>query len=55
MTCGTTLRITHFALELDLLAQIDQLLCPSHSLNIVIAVSDQLSVGQSEERGRALD
>lgn len=32
----------YFTLELNLLAQVDELLCPSHPLDIVIAVSDQL-------------
>ena len=35
---------TYFALKLNLLAQEDQLLRPSHPLDIVIAVSDQLCV-----------
>lgn len=38
--------LTYFALKLNLLAQVDELLCPPHSLDIVIAVSDQLSVHQ---------
>lgn len=45
---------THFALKLNLLTQVDELLCPAHSLDIVIAVSDQLKGGQGEERERAL-
>ena len=38
--------LTYFALKLNLLAQVDELLCPPHSLDVVIAVSDQLSVHQ---------
>lgn len=46
--------LTHFALKLNLLAQVDELLRPSHPLDIVIAVPDQLRVEQGEETGRAL-
>ena len=35
---------TYFALKLNLLAQVDQLLRPSHPLDVVIAVTDQLCV-----------
>lgn len=41
---GEVPRLTHFALELDLLAQVDELLCATHPLDVVIAVSDELSV-----------
>lgn len=41
---------THFAFELNLLAQVDELLCPPHPLDVVIAVPDQLRVEQGEER-----
>lgn len=51
LTCQ---RLTHFAFKLNLLAQVDELLCPAHSLDVVIAVSDQLPGEQGEERGRAL-
>lgn len=51
---GGSKGLTHFAFKLNLLAQVDQLLCPSHPLDVVIAVSDQLSVEQGRERGRAL-
>lgn len=43
---------TYFALKLNLLAQVDQLLRPSHPLDVVIAVSDQLCIQQGKERGR---
>lgn len=51
LTCR---RLTHLAFKLNLLAQVDELLRPAHSLDIVIAVSDQLPGEQGEERGRAL-
>lgn len=44
---------THFAFELNLLAQVDELLCPSHPLDVVIAVPDQLRVEQGEEREKS--
>lgn len=47
-------RLTHFAFKLNLLAQVDELLRATHSLDVVIAVSDQLPGEQGEERGRAL-
>lgn len=43
----------HFAFKLNLLAQVDELLCPPHPLHIVVAVSDQLRTEQGKGRGRS--
>lgn len=40
----------HFALKLNLLAQVDKLLCPPHPLHIAVAVPDQLRRDQGKER-----
>lgn len=40
----------HFALKLNLLAQVDELLCPPHPLHIAVAVPDQLRTEQGKER-----
>lgn len=40
----------HFALKLNLLAQVDELLRPPHPLHIAVAVPDQLRTEQGKER-----